>query len=168
PRPRRELPGAYACGRRRAASHRWRTVDRREEARAWRLQLWCARSRRRARLEREGLHLRHRHEHRGRSALTMASLTHIARFGSPEWGGFLKEARAVIEARRTSLMVTELIPRVRDTQVFLRMAAIELRRIAEQAPDIAVELRHVAQQLEAEAQAQAQAQAQDLARRDTE
>ncbi len=94
----------------------------------------------------------------------MASLTHIARFGSPEWGGFLKEARAVIEARRTSLMVTELIPRVRDTQVFLRMAAIELRRIAEQAPDIAVELRHVAQQLEAEAQAQAQ----DLARRDTE
>ena len=89
----------------------------------------------------------------------MASLTHIARFGSPEWGGFLKEARAVIEARRTSLM-TELIPRVRDTQVFLRMAAIELRRIAEQAPDIAVELRHVAQQLEAEAE--------DLARRDTE
>jgi len=63
-------------------------------------------------------------------------------------------------------MMTELIPRVRDTQVFLRMAAIELRRIAEQAPDIAVELRHVAQQLEAEAQAQAQAQ--DLARRDTE
>jgi len=57
-------------------------------------------------------------------------------------------------------MVTELIPRVRDTQVFLRMAAIELRRIAEQASDIAVELRHVAQQLEAEAE--------DLARRDTE
>ena len=82
----------------------------------------------------------------------MASLTHIARFGSPEWGGFLKEARAVIEARRTSLMMTELIPRVRETQVFLRMAAIELRRIAEQAPDIAVELRHVAQQLEAEAE----------------
>jgi hypothetical protein len=58
------------------------------------------------------------------------------------------------------LMVTELIPRVRDTQVFLRMTAIELRRIAAQAPDIAVELRHVAQQLEAEAE--------DLARRDTE
>ena len=57
-------------------------------------------------------------------------------------------------------MVTELIPRVRDTQVFLRMTAIELRRIAEQAPDIAVELRHVAQQLEAEAE--------DLARHDTE
>ena len=103
----------------------------------------------------------------------MASLTHIARFGSLEWGGFLKEARAVIEARRTSLMVTELIPRVRDTQVFLRMAAIELRRIAEQAPGIAVELQHVAQQLEAEAEAEAEAEeaeaeAEDLARRDTE
>jgi hypothetical protein len=56
-------------------------------------------------------------------------------------------------------MVTELSPRVRDTQVFLRMAAIELRRIAEHL-DIAVELRHVAQQLEAEAE--------DLARCDTE
>jgi anti-sigma factor RsiW len=59
--------------------------------------------RRRARLERDGLHLHSRHQHRGRSALIMANLTHIARFGSPEWGGFLKEARAVIEARRTSL-----------------------------------------------------------------
>ena len=57
-------------------------------------------------------------------------------------------------------MVTKRIPRVQDTQVFLRMAAIELRRIAEQAPGIAVELRHVVQQLEAEAE--------DLARRDTE
>ena len=82
----------------------------------------------------------------------MANLTHIARFGSPEWGGFLKETRAVIGARRTSLMVTERIPRVQDTQVFLRMAAIQLRRIAVQAPDIAVELRHVAQELEAEAE----------------
>lgn len=90
----------------------------------------------------------------------MANLTHIAVFGLPEWGGFLNEVRAVIEARRTSLMRTELISRVQDTEVFLRMAAIELRRIAEQAPDIAVELRHVAQQLEAEAE--------DLARRDIE
>ena len=32
------------------------------------------------------------------------------------------------------------------------MAAIQLRRIAEQAPDIAVELWHVAQELEAEAE----------------
>ena len=58
----------------------------------------------------------------------------------------------MIEAWRTSPMVIELVQRVQDTQVFLRMAAIELRRIAEQAPDIAVELRHVAQQLEAEAE----------------
>jgi hypothetical protein len=34
-------------------------------------------------------------------------------------------------------MVIELLRRVRDTQVFLRMAVIELRRIAEQAPNIA-------------------------------
>jgi len=40
------------------------------------------------------------------------------------------------------------------------MAAIELRRIAEGVPDTAVELRHLAQQLEAEAA--------DLARRDAE
>jgi hypothetical protein len=58
----------------------------------------------------------------------------------------------VIEARRTSPMVIELVRRVQDTQVFLRMAVIELRRIAEQAPDIAVELRHVAQKLDAEAE----------------
>jgi hypothetical protein len=49
-------------------------------------------------------------------------------------------------------MVIELVRRVQDTQVFLRMAVIELRRIAEQAPDIAVELRHVAQKLDAEAE----------------
>ena len=57
----------------------------------------------------------------------------------------------MIEAGRNP-MVIELVRRVRDTQVFLRMAVIELRRIAEQAPDIAVELRHVAQKLEAEAE----------------
>jgi hypothetical protein len=58
----------------------------------------------------------------------------------------------VIEARQTSPMVIELVRRVQDTQVFLRMAAIELRRIAEQAPDIAGELRHMAQKLEADAE----------------
>ena len=57
-------------------------------------------------------------------------------------------------------MVIELVPRAQDTHVFLRMAGIALRRIAEQAPDIAIELRHVAQQLEAEAE--------DLSRRTTE
>jgi hypothetical protein len=49
-------------------------------------------------------------------------------------------------------MVIELGRRPKDAQSFLRMAAIELRRIAEQAPDIAVELRDVAQKLQAEAE----------------
>jgi hypothetical protein len=40
---------------------------------------------------------------------------------------------------------------IRHTIAFLRMAAIEIRRLAEDAPDIAVELRHIAGQLEAEA-----------------
>ena len=66
----------------------------------------------------------------------------------------------MIEAERTSPMVIELIRRVQDEQAFLRMSAIELRRIAEQDPDIAVELRDMAQKLEAEAE--------DLARRDAE
>ena len=66
----------------------------------------------------------------------------------------------MIKLSRTTPIVINLVPRVQDTQIFLRMAAIELRRIAEQARDIAVELRHVAQQLEAEAE--------DLARHDTE
>jgi hypothetical protein len=47
--------------------------------------------------------------------------------------------------------VIESLRRVKDTQFFLRMAAIELGRIAQRAPDISQELRHVAQQLEAEA-----------------
>jgi hypothetical protein len=47
----------------------------------------------------------------------------------------------------------ELIRRVQDTQVFLRLTAIELRRIAEQAPETASELRDVAQKLEIEAEA---------------
>ena len=64
------------------------------------------------------------------------------------------------EALRSSPMVIELVRRVKDTQVFLRMAALELRRIAEQTPDIAVEARLIAQKLEAEAA--------DLARRDAE
>ena len=63
-----------------------------------------------------------------------------------------KEERVVIGAGRTNPMVTELIQRLRDTQVFLRMAVIELRRIAEQAPDITVELQHMAEKLEAEAE----------------
>lgn len=54
----------------------------------------------------------------------------------------------------------ELGRRAQNTQAFLRMAAIELRRIAKQAPDIAVELQHIAEKLVAEAQ--------DLARCDTD
>ena len=63
-----------------------------------------------------------------------------------------QEARVVSEEWRTSPVVIKLFRRVHDAQVFLRMAAIELRRIAEEAPDIASELRHVAQQAEAEAE----------------
>jgi hypothetical protein len=48
-------------------------------------------------------------------------------------------------------MIVELVRRVQDTQAFLRMAAIELRRIAERSPDIASELYHIARQLEADA-----------------
>ena len=54
----------------------------------------------------------------------------------------------------------KLVGRVRETQVFLRMAAFELRRMAERAPEVSIELRHVAQQLEAEEA--------DLARRHTD
>jgi hypothetical protein len=40
---------------------------------------------------------------------------------------------------------------VDNTIKFLRMAAIELRHIAERAPDIAAELHHMADQLDADA-----------------
>ena len=64
------------------------------------------------------------------------------------------------EAEGTTPKVTELIRRMQNTQVFLRMVVIELRRIAEEVPHIAAELRHSAQKVEAEAG--------DLARRNTE
>jgi primosomal protein N'' len=51
----------------------------------------------------------------------------------------------------TGPTVIELLRRVQDTERFLRMAAIQLRRIAEQSPDIAVELQQMAQKLEFEA-----------------
>jgi hypothetical protein len=57
-------------------------------------------------------------------------------------------------------MVIELVRRAQDAQVFLRMAAIELCRLAEEDPDIAAELRRVAQELEVEAE--------DLTPRDAE
>jgi hypothetical protein len=45
----------------------------------------------------------------------------------------------------------ELARRAQHTATFLRMAAIEIRRMAEHAPYIEVALRHVARQLETEA-----------------
>jgi type II secretory pathway component PulF len=47
-------------------------------------------------------------------------------------------------------MAVEPVRRVWHTQVFLKMAALELRRIAERTPDVAAELCHIAQKLEAE------------------
>jgi hypothetical protein len=58
----------------------------------------------------------------------------------------------VIEAWRTNPGLIELAREMQNTQVFLRMAAIELRRLADNAPDIAAELSHVALKLEAEAE----------------
>jgi hypothetical protein len=58
----------------------------------------------------------------------------------------------VIEGWLTSPAMIELLQRVLYTHAFLRMAAIELSRIAERAPDVSLELRHVAQKLEAEAE----------------
>ena len=65
-----------------------------------------------------------------------------------------------METWRGSPIVIELMRRMQNTEVFLKMAVIELRRIADGAPDIAVELRHMAQKLEAEAD--------NLAPRDTD
>ena len=56
------------------------------------------------------------------------------------------------EEWRTNPKVIELVQRVQNTQVFLKMAAIELRRIAEQVPDMAPELRQIVQKIEAEAE----------------
>lgn len=44
-----------------------------------------------------------------------------------------------------------LLRAVDNTVRFLRMSAIELRRLAERAPDIAAELHHIANQLDADA-----------------
>jgi hypothetical protein len=48
-------------------------------------------------------------------------------------------------------MEDALLSAVDNTVRFLRLAAIELRRLAERAPDISAELHHVAGQLEADA-----------------
>jgi hypothetical protein len=44
-----------------------------------------------------------------------------------------------------------LVKAAENTIRFLRLAAIELRRIAERAPDVASDLLHIADQLEADA-----------------
>jgi hypothetical protein len=49
------------------------------------------------------------------------------------------------------MMADALLSAVDNTIRFLRMSAIELRRLAERAPDIAAELHHVADQLDTDA-----------------
>jgi hypothetical protein len=49
------------------------------------------------------------------------------------------------------MMENALLRAVDNTIRFLRMSAIELRRLAERAPDIAAELHHIADQLDADA-----------------
>ena len=63
-------------------------------------------------------------------------------------------------ASQTSPVVIDSVRRMQHTQLFLKMAAAELSRLAEKAPEIAVELQHVARQLRAEIE--------DLASRDTQ
>jgi hypothetical protein len=49
-------------------------------------------------------------------------------------------------------MMEDALSRAADNTIrFLQLAAIELRRLAERAPDISAELHHVADQLEADA-----------------
>lgn len=47
--------------------------------------------------------------------------------------------------------MSNLLRQVRHTEIFLRLAAIELRRIAERAPDVGDQLRHIASKFEADA-----------------
>jgi hypothetical protein len=49
-------------------------------------------------------------------------------------------------------MMDDAVLRAVDNTIrFLRMSAIELRRLAERAPDVATELHHIADQLDADA-----------------
>ena len=47
--------------------------------------------------------------------------------------------------------VTDLVIKARHTVIFLRMTALELRRIAERTPGVTAELHHMTRQLEADA-----------------
>jgi hypothetical protein len=57
----------------------------------------------------------------------------------------------VPEFAEVKRMDADISAKLKDAIAFLRMSAIELRRIAERAPDITDQLRHIARQLEAEA-----------------
>jgi hypothetical protein len=63
-----------------------------------------------------------------------------------------RKERTVSEPTQQSPPPIDLTRRLHDTMVFLRMAAIELRRVVEDAPEMAAKLRHLAEQLEAEAE----------------
>ena len=58
---------------------------------------------------------------------------------------------AGVSRDRGEMMDDAVLRAVDNTIRFLRMSAIELRRLAERAPDIAGELHHIADQLDADA-----------------
>jgi hypothetical protein len=62
----------------------------------------------------------------------------------------LVKKRRQLKLPRGTVMV-ESNRKDQNTAAFLRMAALQLRQLAEHAPDIASELRHMAGQLESEA-----------------
>ena len=64
---------------------------------------------------------------------------------------FIKKGQAQLRPLVSGPMSVQLARRARDTQAFLRMAAIELRRMAERSPDVASQLDRIARQLEADA-----------------
>jgi hypothetical protein len=59
--------------------------------------------------------------------------------------------RAVVSRSEEGMMEDALLRAVDNTIRFLRMSAIELRRLAERAPDVAAELLHIADQLDTDA-----------------
>ena len=68
----------------------------------------------------------------------------------PDWPPVV-HSDTVCCGERKAIMEDALLRAVDNTVRFLRLAAIELRRLAERAPDISAELHHVADQLEADA-----------------
>jgi hypothetical protein len=68
--------------------------------------------------------------------------------------GSFSQGGVVAEECKESPMVSKRTRQAQDTQMFLKMAASELRRIAGKAPEIAAELHDLALQMEAEAHGQ--------------